>query len=408
MPNAVYVIGTMDTKGSEVSFVADAIRKWGLSVRTVDVGTLSEPTIAPDINRSAVLAMGPNGSASLQGPSLEGLDRGQAVERMSLALVEYLKKEYLDGELGGVIGLGGSGGTSLITAALRAIPIGVPKVMVSTVASGNIAPYVGCSDVFVCPSVVDVSGLNAVSTKILTNAANALAGMMNGAASSHPTKPALGMTMFGVTTPCVTGVRQALEQLGYDCLVFHATGVGGQAMEGLVESRFIEGLLDLTTTEVADEVVGGVFPAGAKRFDILATREIPCVMSVGAMDMVNFGAMSTVPEPFKTRKLHIHNSNVTLMRTTPDENRRCAQWMVAKLQRARGPITLLLPSHGVSALDAPGQPFHDPEANAVLFEELERGLEGRSNIRVERVPAHINDAVFIERAIQAFQELRPS
>ena len=307
MPNAVYVIGTMDTKGSEVGFVADAIRKWGLSVRTVDVGTLSEPTLAPDIDRIQVLAMSPMGSASL-----EGVDRGQAIERMSLALVEYLRKEYLDGELGGVIGLGGSGGTSLITAALRAIPIGVPKVMVSTVASGNIAPYVGCSDVFVCPSVVDVSGLNAVSTKILTNAANALAGMMNGAAPSQPTKPALGMTMFGVTTPCVTGVRQALEEMGYDCLVFHATGVGGQAMEGLVESRFIEGLLDLTTTEVADEVVGGVFPAGAKRFDVLATREIPCVMSVGAMDMVNFGAMNTVPESFKDRKLHIHNSNVTL------------------------------------------------------------------------------------------------
>ena len=388
MPNAVYVIGTMDTKGSEVGFVADAIRKWGLSVRTVDVGTLSEPTLAPDIDRIQVLAMSPMGSASL-----EGVDRGQAIERMSLALVEYLRKEYLDGELGGVIGLGGSGGTSLITAALRAIPIGVPKVMVSTVASGNIAPYVG---------------LNAVSTKILTNAANALAGMMNGAAPSQPTKPALGMTMFGVTTPCVTGVRQALEEMGYDCLVFHATGVGGQAMEGLVESRFIEGLLDLTTTEVADEVVGGVFPAGAKRFDVLATREIPCVMSVGAMDMVNFGAMNTVPESFKDRKLHIHNSNVTLMRTTPDENRRCAQWMITKLQRARGPITLLLPTLGVSALDAAGQPFHDPEANAVLFEELERGLAGRSNIRVERVPAHINDAVFIERAIQAFRELRPS
>lgn len=403
MPNAVYVIGTMDTKGSEVGFVAEAIRKWGLNVRTVDVGTLSAPTIAPDIDRNTVLAMDSEGSTSL-----EGLDRGQAVERMSRALVEYLKKEYLDGELGGAIGLGGSGGTSLITAALRAIPIGVPKVMVSTVASGNIAPYVGCSDVFVCPSVVDVSGLNAVSTKILTNAANALAGMMNGAAPSHPTKPALGMTMFGVTTPCVTGVRQALEEMGYDCLVFHATGVGGQAMEGLVESRFIEGLLDLTTTEVADEIVGGVFPAGAKRFDVLATREIPCVMSVGAMDMVNFGAMNTVPEPFKNRKLHIHNSNVTLMRTTPDENRRCAHWMVAKLQRARGPITLLLPTLGISALDAPGQPFHDPEANSVLFEELERGLAGRSNIRVERVPAHINDAAFIERAIEAFRNLRPS
>ena len=388
----LYVIGTMDTKGQEVDFVvgilscSEALGKKGIEVRALDVSTSV-----------------PNG---LVQESLASLDRSVAIERTSKSLIEFLKRELEQGVLAGAIGLGGSGGTALIAPALRAMPIGVPKLIVSTVAAGNIAPYVGCSDLVMFPSIVDVSGLNAVSTRILTNAANAIVGMVCGGAPNHPSKPALGMTMFGVTTPCVTAVRQELEKRGYDCLVFHATGVGGQAMEGLIEGGFLKGVLDLTTTEVADEVVGGVFPAGAKRFDVLSQTSIPCVLSVGAMDMVNFGAIETVPEEFRSRKLHIHNSNVTLMRTSADENRRCADWVADKLTRAIGPVRILLPTQGVSALDAPGKPFYDPQANAVLFDRLEHRLNGLANIRIERVSAHINDPVFIERVLVAFDEIR--
>jgi uncharacterized protein (UPF0261 family) len=397
MAGSVFVIGTMDTKGVEVQFVAEVLRSRGVQALTVDVGTKSESVDRADIPRSRI--------TELSGESMSLLERGQAVDQMGQALIPFLVQAWERGELSGVIGLGGSGGTALITPAMRALPIGIPKVMVSTVASGNVAPYVGCSDILMFPSIVDVAGLNAVSTRILSNAANAMVGMVSGSIPSRPTHPALGLTMFGVTTPCVNAVRSKLESSGFDCLVFHATGVGGQAMEGLVQSRFLEGLLDLTTTEVADEVVGGVFPAGPHRFDVLATRTIPCVLSVGAMDMVNFGAMHTVPEQFRSRRLHVHNSNVTLMRTTPEENRKCAQWMARKLRNAVGPLVVLLPELGVSALDAPGQPFYDPEADAALFEEIEKMLQGKSNVRVERLASHINDPAFSDRAVAAFQEI---
>lgn len=413
----LYVIGTMDTKGAEIQYVAEIIRKSGLNVRTVDVSTTDATQaasatppadISPQqlLDKASLNSLNKNRSASLK--ELGSLDRAQAIEVMSQALVGFLKDEYVEGSLQGAVGLGGSGGTALIAPALRALPIGLPKLLVSTVASGNIAPYVGSSDVMVLPSVVDVSGLNAVSTRILSNAANALIGMANGPSPDHPTRPAIALSMFGVTTPCVTGVRQALEQAGYDCLVFHATGIGGQAMESLVSSGLVKGIIDLTTTEVADEVVGGVFPAGPKRFDVLSERRLPCVMSVGAMDMVNFGAMQTVPDPFRHRNLHIHNSNVTLMRTTTEENRKCAQWMANKLSRSISPVHLLLPTQGLSALDAPNKPFFDPAANQILFDELEKALQGIDHIRVERVDAHINDPKFIERVIEVFHELQHS
>jgi uncharacterized protein (UPF0261 family) len=387
----IYVIGTMDTKGPEVLFVAEQLRSspWlqtqGISVETIDVSTSIQTNLAQE--------------------DLASLDRSAAIQKMSSKLVEFLTKSHIDGKLVGAIGLGGSGGTALIAPALRALPIGIPKMMVSTVASGNVGPYIGCSDLVMLPSIVDVSGLNAVSTKILGNAANALAGMVCGKVGKVPVKPALAMTMFGVTTPCVTGVRQGLEKLGYDCLVFHATGVGGQAMEGLIESGFVQGVLDLTTTEVADEVVGGVFAAGPKRFDYLSQHKIPCVLSVGAMDMVNFGALETVPEKFRHRRLHVHNSNVTLMRTTPDENRLCARWIANKLSESIAPVRVLLPLHGVSALDSPGKAFYDPQADEALFDELQKHLHGLANVRLETFEAHINDLSFIERVLSAFQEI---
>ncbi len=410
------VIGTMDTKAAEINYVANQINNAGILVRTIDVSTSQSVDVGCDISPEQLLTFlrtdegdnpgGPRGTEFPQSiEELAKLDRSRAIELMSNALVAFLRSQYLEGNLQGAIGLGGSGGTALIAPALRALPIGVPKILVSTVASGNIAPYVGCSDVIMHPSIVDVAGLNAVSTRILSNAANALVGMATGPSPDHPTRPALAMTMFGVTTPCVTGVRQALERSGFDCLVFHATGVGGQAMEGLVSSGLVSGILDLTTTEVADEVVGGVFRAGPKRFDVLADRRIPCVLSVGAMDMVNFGALSTVPEEFRTRNLHIHNSNVTLMRTTPEENRQCARWIAKKLSKSISPVHVLLPILGLSALDSPGKPFHDPIADSALFVELEKSLAGLDNVRVERVEAHINDQAFIERAIEVFQNL---
>jgi uncharacterized protein (UPF0261 family) len=324
---------------------------------------------------------------------------------MSVALIAFLKAEHDAGRVGGVIGLGGSGGTSLIAPALRALPVGLPKLLVSTVASGNTAPYVGCSDIALMYSVVDVAGLNRVSRAVLTNAAHAMAGMVTATRPAVERKPTLGMTMFGVTTPCVTVVRQALEARGFDCLVFHATGTGGQAMEKLVASGLIDGVLDITTTEVADEVVGGVFPAGAERFDAILERRAPCVMSLGALDMVNFGARDTVPAAFRERKLYVHNPQVTLMRTTPEENRQFACWIAGKINRSRSPLILLIPERGVSALDAPGQPFHDPNADAALFDELKRAVQQTPTRQIRRLPYHINDPEFARALVEAYLEV---
>ncbi|MBX3439688.1 MAG: Tm-1-like ATP-binding domain-containing protein, partial [Planctomycetaceae bacterium] len=333
-------------------------------------------------------------------------DRGAAVAAMSEALVQYLVGEQAAERVAGVIGIGGSGGTALITAAMRALPVGVPKLMVSTVASGNTAPYVDCSDITMMYSVVDVAGLNVVSRTVLANAAHAMAGMVARQPPPIETRPALGMTMFGVTTPCVTAVREALEARGFDALVFHATGSGGRAMEKLVDSGMIEGVLDITTTEVADEVVGGVFPAGPARFDAILSRRIPYVLSLGAVDMVNFGARETVPERFAGRRLHVHNAQVTLMRTTPEENRAVARWIADKLNRATSPVTVLIPEGGVSMIDAPGQPFHDPEADAALFDELESQLHLDDLRRVVRLPSHINDPAFAASVVEQFLRLR--
>jgi uncharacterized protein (UPF0261 family) len=324
---------------------------------------------------------------------------------MSVALREFLLQEHAAGRVGGVIGLGGSGGTALITPAMRALPIGLPKVMVSTVASGNVAAYVGSSDLVMVPSIVDVAGLNSVSRRILANAAHALEGMMTRAVIAESSRPAIGMTMFGVTTPCVNAVRSALEAKGFDCLVFHATGTGGQTMEKLVEAGMIRAVLDITTTEVADEVVGGVFPAGKDRFDVILKAQVPYVMSLGALDMVNFGAMESVPPVFRGRRLHVHNAQVTLMRTTAEENRQFAQWIARKVNRSIAPVTILIPEKGVSALDAPGQAFHDSAANSALFETLEREVEPSADRTIGRLPCHINDPAFAEALVAQFEKL---
>jgi uncharacterized protein (UPF0261 family) len=281
----------------------------------------------------------------------------------------------------------------------------MPKLLVSTVASGNTAQYVGCCDITLMPSVVDVAGLNRVSRQVLSNAAHAIAGMVAHRTETTSDRPAIGMTMFGVTTPCVTAVRETLEAEGNHVLVFHATGTGGQAMEKLVESGLIGGVLDVTTTEVADEIVGGVFKAGPARFDAIIERRVPYVVSLGALDMVNFGALETVPPQFRDRTLHVHNPQITLMRTTPDENRQCARWIAAKLNRSTAPLIVLIPEGGVSALDAPGKPFWDPDADAALFTELESALETTPTRVVRRLPNHINDPAFAQALVDAYHEV---
>lgn len=401
MSASIYAVATLDTKGQELAFVANAIRRAGAMVKTVDVGTQGAPAVEADVVREAVAACHRQGKEYVLGMS----DRGAAVTAMSEALVALLVREHAAGNVAGIVGLGGTGGTALIAPAMRAMPIGLPKLLVSTVASGNTAPYVGSCDITLMPSVVDVSGINRVSRQVLANAAHAIAGMVRHREEGRSEKPAVGMTMFGVTTPCVTTVREILEAEGNDVLVFHATGTGGQAMEKLVESGLISGVIDVTTTEVADEVVGGIFPAGPARFEAILAKRIPYVLSLGALDMVNFGAVESVPTEFRQRTLHMHNAQITLMRTTPEENRQIAHWIAAKLNRSSQPLRLLIPEGGVSALDAPGQPFWNPEADAALFEALESAVTPTADRQIRRLPFHINDPAFAQALVSAYQEL---
>lgn len=392
----VYAIGTMDTKGVELDYVADCLRAAGIQVQVVDVGTGGLPMGQPDVTSNEVRGNAPDASYK---------SRAAAVTAMGEALKTYLLTEADAGRVSGVIGIGGSGGTALITPAMRSLAIGVPKVMVSTVASGNTAPYVDCSDITMMYSVVDVAGLNVVSRKVLGNAAHAMAGMVQHSVNAVAGAATLGMTMFGVTTQCVDAVRKQLEMTGHQCLVFHATGTGGRAMEQLVESRMLNGVLDITTTEVADEVVGGVFPAGSQRFRKLVESGLPLVLSLGALDMVNFGAQETVPAQFSDRTFHVHNAQVTLMRTDAEENRQIARWIATRIRKTVSPMFVMIPELGLSALDAPGQPFHDPDINAILFRELEEHLKGYEACQVVRVRQHINDRGFAESVVQHYNIL---
>ncbi len=393
----VLVIGTRDTKAAELDYVAGLIGAAGCDVAIVDVGTLSDGAGA-HVTPADLAAHHPDGP-----DAIDSDDRGTAVQAMSVALAHYVTS--LDpGTIGGVIGLGGSGGTSLITAAMRALPVGVPKLMVSTVASGNVAPYVGPTDITMMYSVTDIAGLNRISRRVLANAAHAIAGMAtHRAPPAAEDKPAVGLTMFGVTTPLVTALVDSLQDT-YEPLVFHATGTGGQSMEKLVESDMIVAVLDMTTTEIADHIVGGIMSAGPGRMDAIATAGIPYVGSVGALDMVNFGALETVPSRFRDRNLYVHNAATTLMRTTPDENQRFGEFIASKLNAMTGPSVFLLPEGGVSLIDAPGQPFYDPAADDVLFGAIEGGVTA-SNVAIRRIPSNINDPEFVAATLAAFSEV---
>ena len=394
---AAYVVGTFDTKARELFFLRQCLERLGLRVVTVDLSTSGRPSPA-SVHPREVARHHPQGEAAV----FSG-DRGSAVAGMALAFEHYVRTRR---DLGGIISAGGSGGTTLATAGMRVLPIGCPKVMVSTMASGDTRPYVGPSDICMMYSVTDVQGINRISEKVLANAAHALAGMVtHPAAESAITKPALGLTMFGVTTPCVQAVAKRLQD-DYDCLVFHATGVGGQSLEKLADSGLLAGVLDISTTEVADEIGGGVLSAGATRMDVFARHALPYVGSCGALDMVNFGGWDTVPERFKARKLYRHNPTVTLMRTTVEENRLIGEFIAGKLNAMAGPVRFLIPEGGVSAIDKPGQPFHDPEADRVLFTTIEQHFRAGPQRKLLRVPHHINDDAFADALVAAWHDVQ--
>ena len=394
----ILLIGTLDTKGGELAFVRDRLRTRGLEAVVLDAGSGGEPVLAAEIPRERVFAQA---GTTLEAVRSRG-DRGHAVAKAAEGAAAIAAEMAGRGELEGVFALGGSAGTTIGTAAMRAVPFGIPKVMVSTLASGQTRPYVGGSDLALFPSVADIAGLNRLTRTVLANAAEALAGMVQGrrepAAAVEDPRPLVTATMFGVTTPCVTRARQVLEAAGCEVIVFHATGVGGQAMESLVRDGQVAGVLDITTTELADELVGGILSAGPERLEAAGRRGVPQVVSVGALDMVNFGPRETVPERFAGRRFHIHNPTVTLMRTTPEENAELGRRMAAILARATGPTVVMIPRGGVSAIDAPGQPFHDPAADVALFEALQRGLAGHPSVRVVVRDEHINDPAFAEAA----------
>ncbi len=394
----IYVDATADTKGIELYYVCDLIRKTGLQVRSVDLSAQSLSRVSEaDFTPDEVAAFHPQGI-----DAVFCNDRGSAIAAMSLAFQNFLKSRQ---DVAGILGLGGSGGTAMVTPAMQALPVGVPKVMVSTMASGDISGYIGASDISMLYSVTDVAGLNRISRKVLGNAAHQIAGAVLFQPDENANdKPALGLTMFGVTTPCIQAVSQQLEN-DFDCLVFHATGSGGMAMEKLAESGMLAGVLDLTTTEVCDLLAGGVLACGETRFDAIAHSQIPCVISCGALDMVNFGHPSSVPEKYADRLFYHHNAQVTLMRTTPGENREIAKWIAAKLNRCEGEVRFLIPEGGFSALDAPDMPFWSPEANDAFIATLEAELIPTEKRKIIKLPYNINDPEFADAAVQAFRTI---
>src|SRR4051794_16608714 len=388
---AVLLIGTLDTKGEELAFLRSRLQQAGVEVLLADAGTAGPPSVEPDIARDAI--------ADTSGLT----DRGAAVTAMAEGAAALAARLHGEGRIDGVLGAGGSGNTAIATAAMRALPVGVPKLMVSTMAAGDTSVYVGGSDITLMASVTDVAGLNSISRRILANAAAALAGMVGAPAlEAGSERPLIGATMFGVTTPCVTHAREWLEAKGYEVLVFHATGTGGKAMEALVASGFLSGVLDAPTTELCDDLVGGVLSAGPDRLEAAGRAGIPQVVSLGALDMVNFGARDTVPPQFEDRTLYVHNPTVTLMRTTKDECAELGRRIAAKLTAATGPTVLFIPQRGVSLIDAEGQPFHDPEADAALFDAV-RGVG--DNVEVIELDGNINDEAFAGAMAAKLDEL---
>jgi uncharacterized protein (UPF0261 family) len=392
----VYVIGTLDTKQAELRYAAERVQAAGAIAKLVDISTMPH-NHSSDVSAEDVMRHHPRGAG------LGSSDRGEAVSAMSEALAAFMLAQN---DIDAVLGLGGSGNTAMVTAAMRALPVGIPKVMVSTVASGNVAAFVGASDITMMHSVADVAGLNGITRAVIGNAAHAVAGMaLNKVSYVASAKMNVGFTMFGVTTQAVTFIRERLAA-DAECFVFHATGTGGQCMEKLIDSGLLVACFDVTTTEVADFLMGGVLACSEDRFGSIIRKKIPYVGSVGACDMVNFGPPNAIPERYGSRKIHIHNPQVTLMRTTPDENARIGSWIVERINRMGGPAAFLLPLRGISAIDALGQPFHDPEADVALFDAVRRGWKPASNRKLIELDCHINGAAFADAAVSAFHAMR--
>jgi uncharacterized protein (UPF0261 family) len=391
-PPTAWVVGTFDTKAAELDYLAGLVRAAGVRVVTVDVGTRSAPGAA-DIDAAAVARHHPRGAAAVFGTA----DRGEAVIAMGDALATLVRERLAAGEIQAMLGVGGSGGSSMIAPAMRLLPIGVPKLLVSTMAAGNVAAYVGVVDMTLMYPVTDIAGLNRLSRTILANAAHALVGMLQHRApvGGAQDKPAIGLTMFGVTTPCVQAVRGLLQD-DFDAQVFHANGAGGRTLEALAAGGLLRAVVDITTTEVGQHLAGGVCDAGPDRLDAAARHGLPWVGSVGALDMINWGAPSTIPERHKGRLFHVHNADVTLMRSNAQELEAAARRIAEQLNCSPGPVRLLLPLGGLSMIDAPGQPFHDPAADAVLFDTLERLFQISDTHQLIRLPHHINDPAFAE------------
>lgn len=399
---AVVLVGTLDTKGRELAFVRDLLRGAGIEVLVIDASTAGTPAFEADVDRDRVLF---RAGTTLDELTLRG-DRGSAVTAAAEGATAIVADLEGQGKVDGLLAIGGSAGTTIGTAAMRRLAFGVPKLMVSTLASGQVGHYVGGSDIAMLHSVADVAGLNSLTRTVLANAAAAMIGMVKHRVdlvigADDAARPVVGATMFGVTTPCVERARAVLEGLGCEVIVFHATGTGGRALEGLIRDGKIDGVLDITTTELADELVGGVLSAGPDRLGAAARRGTPQVVSVGALDMVNFGPIATVPDRFAGRLLHVHNPSVTLMRTTPDENAELGRRLASMVSTARGPAAVLIPALGVSGLDSPGRPFHDPAADAALFGSLRDGLAGHDRVRVVTLDLHVNDPEFAEAAAKA-------
>ena len=401
-PPVVLVVGTLDTKGEELRFIRDVIANQGLRTRLVDVSTSGKLSTCDVPAQEIALHHGRGGSGVF------GSDRGASVAAMADAFARWLRRQS---NVAGIISAGGSGGASLVAPGMRELPVGVPKLIVSSVASGDVGPYVGPADIAMMYSVTDVQGLNSISRTVLANGANAIAGMVKARLDESgkkqpdaPARPSIGITMFGVTTPAVQKITAELRD-DYECLVFHATGVGGRSMEKLVDSNLLAGVIDLTTTEVCDLLMGGVFPATEDRFGAVIRTRVPYVGSVGALDMVNFGVPEQVPERYRGRKFHVHNPQVTLMRTTAEENERMGRWIGERLNRMDGPVRFLLPEGGVSALDAPGQPFWDPEADQALFRALERTVRQTGNRQLIRIKRNINEVEFASAVVGALRSL---
>ncbi len=396
----IAVLGTLDSKGEEHAFVAERIRARGHRVLLIDVGTGAPPTVTPDCTREQVAAAAGVDFTEL----LARKDRGECVMAMSEAAPVFLAKLAADGVIDGVISLGGGGGTAIATAAMRALPLGFPKLMVSTLAAGNIAAYLGTKDIVMMPSIADVAGLNRLSRMIFTRAAGAICGMVEAEIETDGSRPLVVASMFGNTTACVTEAKRIIEEAGYEVLVFAATGAGGRAMETLIESGLVAGVLDLTTTEWADELVGGVLNAGPERMDAVAKAKIPAVIAPGCLDMVNFGERATVPAEFAGRNFYLHNPQVTLMRTTPDECAELGRIIANKVNHYAAPAVIMIPKRAISVISAAGQAFHDATADEALF----TAIRATAKVPVEELDEEINSPVFARACAEKLLALMQS